>query len=233
MNTSKPLLSLFVLMLGWIASPGTSSQAATLTFSDADFGLTTIFSSVTTFEFSIDIDGPITAGTSFVNPALNEVDYRVFGALQTMPPTPSGFPAFNLEREITGTDFYGQGSTLSFEVAAGADLTDGLQVSELVGTGGVFVFNGFEFDTGRYHPALLELNADGTGRIQNSNNNGPTTTNVTTGELVNVDFGEEYITDLVFDPATLTLVAAVPEPSSAMLLSAAMGCLVLRRRRSC
>ena len=204
-----------------------SARAAVITFSDSDFGLTTTFSNVRTFDFAIDIDGPITAGTSFVNPKLNSINYRVFGQLDA---TPSGFPAFDLVRSITGADFYAQGSSLNFEVSAAADLSNGLQVSELVGTDPVFTFNGFEFDTGRYHPALLELNLDGTGRIQNSNNNGPTTTNPSNGQLVDVDVGEEYITDLTFNASTLTLATAVPEPSSVAILAVFLGAIVLRYR---
>jgi hypothetical protein len=50
---------------------------------------------------------------------------------------------------------------------------------------------------------LLELRSAGTGTIQNSNNvpvQGP--------PPVEVDFGEEYITNLGFDPGNLTIVAA-------------------------
>ena len=81
--------------------------------------------------------------------------------------------------------------------------SDGLQVSELVGTGIVFEFNGREVGTGRYHPALVQLNADGTGSIRNSNNTGGI--NPGSGLVVDVDFGEEYITELTFDPSTLTV----------------------------
>lgn len=94
-------------------------------------------------------------------------------------------------------------NSLTFEVDAAADLSDGIQVSELVGAGTVFEFNGREVDTGRYHPAIVQLNADGTGIIQNSNNMGGI--NPGSGEVVDVDFGEEYITELTFNPSTLTL----------------------------
>lgn len=98
----------------------------------------------------------------------------------------------------------------------------------------MFRFNGREVDTGRYHPALVELNADGTGRIRNSNNLGAI--NPSSLQTVNVDIGDEYITELQFDPTTLTLtgpIAAVPEPSFSLAL-VPLGLLALRRKmRSC
>ena len=207
----------------------TPAQAFVVSFEASDFGLNPTFSNVQTFQFSIDIAGPLTAGTVYNNPTLNEVNYSVFGFLDI---TPSGFPAFNLIRSISGADFYGQGSSLSFEVAAAADLTDGLQVSELVGVDPVFLFNGLELDTGRYHPALLQLNADGTGSIRNSDNIGGI--NPGSGLEVNVSAGEEYITELTFNPNTLTLAeaTAVPEPAVGLplLMLSAVGLWALRRR---
>ena len=176
------------------------SWADSLTFQASDFGLNPTFSDVRTFEFSINLAVPVTAGSSYQDPELTRVDYHVFGALDR---TPSGFPAFNLVREILGSEFYNQGSSMTFEVDITADLSDGLQVSELVGTGKVFEFNGREVGTGRYHPAIVQLNADGTGTIQNSNNKGGT--NPVSEMEVDVDFGEEYITELTFTPSTLTL----------------------------
>ncbi len=188
-----------------------SAQAFVLNFEAADFGLTTVFSNVTTFEFSIDVAGPLTAGTTYTAADINSVDYNVFGLLAATPP---GFPAFNLVRSIIGTDFINQGSSMSFEVSASANLADGLQVSELVGSAPVFVFNVRVVNTSRYHPPLFELNADGTGRIQNSNNTGGV--NPSSMQVVDVDFGEEYITDLTFNASTTTLAdapASIPEPS--------------------
>ncbi|NKB22033.1 MAG: hypothetical protein GKS01_16215 [Alphaproteobacteria bacterium] len=198
-----------------------------ISFEAADFGLTPVFSNVTTFAFGIDIAGPLTAGTVYSDPTLNGVDYNVFGTLDV---TPSGFPAFNLVRSIGGAEFYTQGSSLSFEVAVGADLTDGLQVSDLVGD---FIFDGREVGTGRYHPALFQLHSDGTGSIRNSNNTGGV--NPGSGEVVNVTFGEEYITDLTFNASTLTLAdapAAVPVPPVGLplLMLGFMGAVALRRR---
>jgi hypothetical protein len=206
-----------------------SAQAFVISFEASDFGLAPVFSNVQTFAFSIDIAGPLTAGTTYSKADVNSVDYNVFGALGT---TPSGFPAFNLVRSITGVDFDAQGSSLSFTVAVGANLTDGLQVSDLVGD---FIFDGREVDTGRYHPALVELRSDGTGRIQNSNNFGDTVLNPSSNELVNVNFGEEYITDLTFNASTLTLAdapAAIPVPPVGLplMLLGAMGVVAMRRR---
>ncbi|MFT5488752.1 MAG: hypothetical protein ACI9MU_003680, partial [Alphaproteobacteria bacterium] len=128
------------------------------------------------------------------------------------------------------SDFYSQGSALSFGVSALADLSDGLQVSELVGVDPVFLFNGREVGTGRYHPALFQLNADGTGSIRNSDNFGGT--NPSSGMVVDVEFGEEYITELTFDASRLTLATAVPEPSAGLplLLLGFLGIYTLRRQ---
>jgi hypothetical protein len=174
-----------------------SAQAFDLKFDSGDFQRTPVFSDVTAFDFRITVDADLAPGV-YNNPPLIEVSYRVAGTL--VPGTPSDFPAFALERIIDGTEFYAQGSSLSFEISPTAVLSDGLQVAELVGAGVVFTFNGREIDTGRFHPALLELLADGTGRIQNSNNV------PSLNPLQEVDFGEEYITDLAFDPGNLTLV---------------------------
>ena len=193
--SSRKLICLCMLAL----APALS-WADLLTFQASNFGLNPTFSDVRTFAFSIDLAVPVTAGSSYSNPELTRVDYNVSG---TLDGTPSGFPAFNLVRAILGSEFYSQGSSMMFEVDITADLSDGLQVSELVGTDIVFQFNGREVDTGRYHPAIVQLNADGTGSIRNSNNKGGI--NPVSGMEVNVDFGEEYITELTFTPSTLTL----------------------------
>ena len=168
------------------------------TFTSRQFGTTPVFGDVQSFAFKIELAVPLTAGSVLVNPALAEVNYEVTGFL--VPGTPSGFEAFELERTIAGAAFYPQGSSLRLEIAPDAELGDGLQISDLAGTSAVFTFDGREIDNGRFHPAILELNADGTGRIQNSNNV------PTLNPRLDVAYGEEYITDLTFDPTTLTVV---------------------------
>lgn len=187
-------LPVFMLAVGLSSGP---AIAFDITLSDQPLQTTPVFSDVTRFSIRIEIDAPLEAG-AFVNPAIVNLEYQVTGTLE--PGTPSGFPAFDLQRNISGAEFYAQGSSLSFEISPTAVLSDGLQAAELVGAGIVFTFNGREIDNGRFHPAVLELDATGAGRIQNSNNV------PSLNPLVEVDFGEEYVTDLAFDPGNLTLV---------------------------
>ena len=214
-----------------------------LSFEASDFGTSPQFSSVTTFDFTADVAENFRFGT-FSDPVLNEIGYNVSGALDA---TPSGFPAFSFQLShlvapppagpelISGIQFYSlnpnapAGDRLNFAISAGADFSDGLQVSELEGTGNdvVFRFNGREEGTGRYHPIFIELRADGTGLIQNADNfGGDNPFDGFVGDI-NVDFGEEYITNLTFDPTTLTI--AVPEPTVS-LLSLVAGVFFVRRR---
>jgi hypothetical protein len=197
---------------------GLSAWADTISFTHEDFTLTPVFNNVTSFSFSIDVAGTLAPG-AYVNPTLNGVQYAVVGVLTD--DTPSGFPGFNLQRTIGGAEFYAQGSSLEFVIAAGANLADGVQITEFVS----FTFNGREVDTGRYHPALLAFSQDGSGSIRNSNNFGGI--NVTTNQLVDVDFGEEYIVDLAFVP---TLVP-VPVPAVGWVLWPMLGLLGWMRRR--
>ncbi len=230
--------SLVILLLSSLLSISTA-RAAMIQFSASDFLKISVFSNVQTFSFTVDVAGALSAGTIYTNPDLNSVSYNVSGSLDS---TPSGFRAFNLVRNIANNDFYLQGSSFSFEIAASADLSDGLQASELVadGEGRIFNFNAREFEQfpPRYHPPLFELFDDGTGRIQNSNNQGrPDEFNPDSGLTVDVDFGEEYITDLTFNPASLTLSeasAVVPIPSSVLLFGSAMALLagIGRSRRT-
>jgi len=194
------------LTLGLAATGVAQAQTMTLFTDSSDYQVTPVFSDVGFFTVTVEIDAPLAVG-AYVDPDIISVNYQVTGVLA--PGTPSGFPAFDLQRSMTGAEFYAQGSSLSFEIAPSAVLDDGVQVAELVGNGVVLTFNGREVDNGRFHPALLQLNADGSGRIQNSNNV------PSLDPLVEVDFGEEYITDLVFDPGNTTLItetAAPPNP---------------------
>ncbi len=180
-----------------------NAQTMMLSISSDDYIVTNVFSDVDTFLIDIEIDAPLAAG-AYVNPDIISVSYSVSGALAAG--TPSGFPSFALQRDITGTDFYAQGSSLSFEISAGAALVDGVQVAELVGNDMVLVFNGRENGNGRFHPALLELNIDGTGRIQNSDNI------IVNNPLDQIAFGAEYINDLMFDAGNTTVLTATPAP---------------------
>ncbi len=188
--------SALTLVIGSIACTLASAQTMTLSTSSSDYQITNIFSDVDFFTITIEIDAPLAAGV-YINPQLISVDYQVTGDLQAG--TPSEFPSFDLLRSMTGAEFYAQGSSLSFEIAETAVLSDGVQVAELVGNEIVFTFNAREVDNKRFHPALFELNANGRGRIQNSNNV------PTQNPLVEVAFGAEYITDLTFDAGNTTL----------------------------
>lgn len=194
---------LSLLILSIFGTTTASAQSMFLSVSSDDYQTTSVFSDIGTFDISIEIDTPLAAGV-YVNPDIVEVSYSVSGDLAAG--TPSGFPSFALQRTISGTDFYAQGSSLSFEINANALLSDGVQIAELVGNAPVLTFNGREVGNGRFHPALLELNADGTGRIQNSDNI------VVENPLQQVTFGEEYITDLMFDPGNTTVIAATAAP---------------------
>ncbi len=197
--------ALIFLTFSLTAFSAADAQTMRLAFASDDFVVTPVFNNVAQFTFDIEINTPLAPGV-YTNPDIINVLYRVSGELMN---TPSNFPAFALERDITGDEFYAQGSSLVFEVRAGAVLDDGIQIAELAGSGVVFTFNGKEVGNSRFHPALLELNADGTGMIQNSDNI------ITEDPFQQVDFGEEYITDLAFDAGNLTLltaVAAEPDP---------------------
>lgn len=197
----------------------TSATAGTISLAGPDFVRAPIFSNVTTFSFLINLGQYIGPGNTYTNPAIHSVDYTVQGNLA--PGTPSGFAAFLLNRPehppagltFPGFEFYAQGSSLQFAVLPGADLTDGLQADELGDLGGglIFELNAREVGTGRYHPPLLQLYNDGTGLLQNSNNMGGI--NPATNLTVNVNFGDEYITELTFNPADLTIATGVSVPA--------------------
>jgi len=194
---------LFTLSLCAFVGPA-SAQSMYLSISSDDFQVMNVFSDVDTFRIDIEIDQPLAAG-SYVNPDIVAVDYAVSGDL--VAGTPSEFPSFALRRQMSGDEFYAQGSSLVFEIDQAAVLDDGVQVTELVGNSVVLTFNGREIGNGRFHPALLELDADGSGRLQNSNNI------VSEDPFESVQFGDEYITDLMFDPGNTTVLSdTAPDP---------------------
>ncbi|MEO1531645.1 MAG: hypothetical protein AAFU72_05715 [Pseudomonadota bacterium] len=219
-------------LAGALAAAVAPAQASVITISSTSFTETTTFNDVTTYSFEIELADALVAGQSYVNPALAGIDYSVNGTLPDG--SPSGFPGFNLVRSISsGAEFYGQGSSLSFMIAAGADLSDGLQLSEIDGT---FTLDAREMDTGRFHPPVLTLESDGTGLLQNSRNLGGI--NPSSLTVVDVQPGEEYITELSSDPATVTLAdvddlaAVVPLPPTLLLLGGALAVPLLVRRHA-
>ena len=216
----------------------TSAYAqTTLQIDEADFGITNSFNEVDLFEFNIDLPSNLVAGQSYVDPSISQIDYRVDGDLTAMG-SPSGFPGFRLIRNYSGAEFYAQSpdATLQFEIDSAADLSDGLQLSELAsnGTDPILLFNARELnqDPGRYHPPVLSLFADGTGLLQNANNQS-TILNPDSNALVDIDFGEEYIINLSFDPSSVTIggPVAVPEPTGVAILGLGSIIALLRRRK--
>ena len=173
--------------------------AFTLQFGNEDTIQTPVVGDVQSFRFTVDIDAPLAAGV-YENPPLIQIDYRVSG--EPVVGSPSGFPAFALERSISGSDFYQTGNLLVFEIADSAVLSDGVQAAELVGDTIILSFDAREVGTERFHPARLELRADGTGQLQNSDNVPDIS------EPDGIPAGSEYITDIAFDSGNLTLFVA-------------------------
>ena len=213
----RPLLSF--LLLAFL--PSSAFAQFELRFSDADFGVTSVFNDVAAFSFDIVVNDNLQAGRTYVNPDLVSVSYVVNGVLAQ--PTPSGFPGFFLQRTISGSEFYSLSpdATLVFEVAASANLADGLQLSELVGAP-TFLLNAREFnqDPGRFHPPIFSLESNGTGRLTNANNQS-TFNNPATGAPVDIEIADEYDVNLSFTPSLVTIsdpVIAVPLPLPAVLL---------------
>ena len=240
-STMKKIIWTAALALG-VCHINSADAQTTLEINSVDFGITSVFNNITSFNFEIELTENVVAGETYDNPDINQVAYQVFGTLPD--PTPSGFSSFALTRSYPGTEFFSQSpeSGLLFSVDASADLSDGLQYSELVGIGSADIlnFNAREQDQnpGRYHPPELVLRADGTGQLQNAAN-ASTFSNppppMGSGMLIPDDFaaGDEYIVDLSFSPASTLAVTAVPSPSSFCLLSLmAVGVASRRRRQS-
>ena len=174
------------------------AHAVVFSFNAEDFTLNPTFSSVQEFTVSIEFNGPLEAGGFYGNTDIVSVDYQVSGSLAKN--TPSGFVGFDLVRnEIDSTEFDQQGSTFILEVSPTADLSDGLQINEISRLELDFLEQG----TGRYHPPVFQIGSDGTGSIRNAANSGGV--NPATQEVVDVEEGEEYVTEFTFDPGTLTL----------------------------
>ena len=189
---------LFVMSLCVLVMPA-QAIAFTLQFGSEDTIQTPVIGNVQSFRFTIDIDAPLAAGV-YENPPLIQIDYSVSG--EPVAGSPSGFPAFELERSISGSDFYQTGNQLVFEIADSAVLSDGVQAAELVGNADIVTFDAREVGTGRFHPARFELRADGAGQLQNSDNVPDIS------EPDGIPAGSEYITDIAFDSGNLTLFVA-------------------------
>ena len=230
-----------------------SVVASVISFSSSDVVITdTPVGNVQFWEFEIDLAGSPVLGVN-ANPAINEVDYAVSGSLDAG--NPSGFGSFNLLSEhinapsltpLTGAQYYGNGGSLDFIVNAGANLLDGLQVSELDllpsqgyplpvdDSNAVFVLNAREDGTGRYHPPIVILRNDGTGQIMNSNNtgvNGQTNRDIVADD--GLTYGNEYITNFTFNANLFTVAAPVPIPGAFVLYACGlfgMACFAGRRR---
>lgn len=225
-----PPIVVLALATSALAPSFAPAQDATLATSSDDYEISDVRSDIGLFSLNVVLDAPLVAGTRYENPPIRRLDYRVVGLLEAG--TPSGFESFDLQRGFAGGAFYAQGGSLSFEIAETAVLDDGVQVAELVGEDVVLLFDGREIGTGRFHPARLELRADGSGRLQNSNNqpgDDPAST---------IEAGAEYVTDLLFDPGNTTVlrVAARDGGSSgggaAVVAPLLLSLLLLRRRRS-
>ncbi len=234
------------------ASGDTEGAIFSLTLDATDFGNRSLipeFSRVRNFSLEIELNGFYEVGRRYGNKEIESVRYRVSGSLSTQPPTPSGFSRFALDRvaappagegPISGSEWRGQGSLLAFEIAPDARLDDGLQLAELVPDGPdglLFVFDAREFerlDRARYHPPQILLYENGTGLLRNSNNSSGNTqtVNPATGLRVDVDFGDEYVTRIEFDPSDITLVAPIiPEPGTGLLLGLGLFGLARGKRR--
>ena len=186
-----------ILLFAW----GASAQAFTLSFSSNNLQVDPIFSDVRFFSFDIDISGPLVRGR-YVNPRINRITYQIRGNL--LPGTPSGVPAFNLRRTISGSQFYRQGGSLVFEIARTAVFSDGVQIGELIGNfggGPIFTLNLRETGTGRYHPPYFQFFSNGFGRVRNADNIPRLSPRIIVG------FGDEYDSRFFYDSGNYTIIS--------------------------
>ena len=189
--------------IGLICLCSTARADVTLTVSSDDFAIASVYNNVANFNFEITLAGTIAPGVTYDNPPLVNVTYTVEGVLND--PTPSGFPAFVLQRDIDGAEFYSLSAdaALRFSISPAANLSDGLQLAELLGTVDIFYFNAREFNQtpGRYHPPILRINSDATGSLANADNQSdvPNPPPDGSGMLVDVEIGEEYSVILATD----------------------------------
>ena len=126
------------LLIGLSAITVANSQTMLLSTTSRDYQVTNVFSDVDFFAIDIEINAPLRPGV-YVDPEIINVTYQVTGELE--PGTPSDFSAFDLMRNISGAEFYAQGSSLSFEISQSAVLSGGVQAVELVGNSIVLTFN--------------------------------------------------------------------------------------------
>lgn len=192
--------SLLILFLSVVFSCDVSAETR-MVIHHSDFELANEFNSLSFFGFEIIFEDDLEPG-QHLNPPISYLEYHIVGALPME--TPSGINVFHLTRIMDGEEFYGQGSSMQFEIADGADLCDGLRFSELVDG---FYMDAVEFGTGQYHSPVFELNTNGTGRIQNANNFGGI--NEESGLFVDIEVGEEYRVELAFDPIGYSIVPQI------------------------